>query len=358
MNSNCPAGPGNVPGVMRAMHNEDKLFRFLRELVDVDSTTGHEGEAGDRVAAFLERAGGFQVERWPVEPGRVNVFARRPPDGGPLHAVLSTHLDTVPPFFPSREDAQTIYGRGACDAKGIVAAMVFAALALAQAGETGFGLLFVVGEERNSAGALAANLRPQGARWLINGEPTESRLIRAGKGVLRLNLRAHGRCAHSAYPELGESAIDKLLDGLARLRRLPLPHDPLLGPTTLNIGTLRGGRAPNVIPDEAEAEVMIRLVEDAAPLKAGIAAALAAAGVEHDFVLEFPPIRLETALGFDTGVVAFGTDIPNLTAWGRPVLFGPGSIHVAHTPDERIAKTELVAAVDAYVRLIRHFRDH
>ncbi len=337
------------------MQNEDKLFRFLRELVDVDSTTGREGEAGEKAAAFLERAGGFAVERWPVEPGRTNVFARRLPAGAPLHAVLSTHLDTVPPFFPSREEAGAIYGRGACDAKGIVAAMIFAALELARAGDDGFGLLFVVGEERNSAGALAANLRPQGARWLINGEPTESRLIRAGKGVLRLNLRAHGRCAHSAYPELGESAITKLLDGLERLRRLPLPADPVLGPTTLNVGTLRGGRAPNVIPDEAEAEVMIRLVADSAPLKADIAAALAAAGVEHEFVLEFPPIRLETAPGFATGVVAFGTDIPNLSAWGRPVLFGPGSIHLAHTSDEHILKSELVAAVDAYVRLVRYF---
>jgi acetylornithine deacetylase len=337
------------------MLDEDKLFRFLRELVDVDSTTGREGEVGERVAAFLERAGGFQVERWPVEPGRVNVFARHSA-AAPLHVVLSTHLDTVPPFFPSREDARAIYGRGACDAKGIVAAMVFAALALARAGDDGFGLLFVVGEERNSAGALAANLRPQGARWLINGEPTDSRLIQAGKGVLRLNLAAHGRCAHSAYPELGESAIVKLLDGLDRLRRLPLPADPVLGPTTLNIGTLRGGRAPNVIPDEAEAEVMIRLVADSAPLKAQIADALAPTGVEHDAVLEFPPIRLETAPGFATGIVAFGTDIPNLGAWGRPILFGPGSIHVAHTPDEFIAKAELTAAVDAYARLVRYFR--
>jgi acetylornithine deacetylase len=337
------------------MLDEHKLFRFLRELVDRDSTTGREGEVAAHVGAFLEAAGGFAVERWPVEPGRDNIFARRLPVSTPPRVVLSTHLDTVPPFFPSREDAQAIYGRGACDAKGIVAAMIFAALALAHAGLDGFGLLFVVGEERNSAGAFAANRRPQGARWLINGEPTESRLIRAGKGVLRLNLSARGRCAHSAYPELGESAILKLLDALDRLRHLALPADPILGPTTLNIGTIRGGRAPNVIPDEAEAEVMLRLVADAAPLKAHIAAALAPTGIEHDYVFEFPPIQLETAPGFPTGTVAFGTDIPNLSAWGRPILFGPGSIHVAHTAGEFIAKAELVAAVDAYARLVRYF---
>lgn len=323
--------------------------------MDLDSTTGCEGAVAALVADFLRASGAFdEVALWPVAPGRDNVYARR----GQPSVVLSTHLDTVPPFFPSREDEWAIYGRGACDAKGICAAQIFAALALADEGAGGFGLLFVAGEERDSAGALAANdcappLANAAARWLINGEPTESKLITAGKGVLRVRLRARGRAAHSAYPELGDSAVDKLLLALARLRAMPLPRDEALGETTLNIGTLRGGRAPNVIADEAEAELMFRLVRPSTGLRAAIEAALAGE-VEHEFVLELPPLRLTAVEGFATATVAFGTDIPNLGNWGTPLLFGPGSIHLAHTAEERVEKAELAAAVGQYARLVRH----
>ena len=355
MYSSPPAGPAKLPCVIRAMI-EDKLFRFTRDLVDMDSTTEREGPVARCVADFLRReaGGALEVELWPVaagEPDRFNVFARC----GHPDVVLSTHLDTVPPFIPSREDATAIYGRGACDAKGIVAAQVFAALELLASGRRDFGLLFVAGEERNSAGAAAANLRPQGARFLINGEPTESRIISAGKGALRLDLRAHGRAAHSAYPELGDSAIDKLLLALARIRALDLPSDPELGPTTINIGTLTGGRAPNVIADQASAELLIRLVTPAQDLRARIQAAVAGAA-EAEFVLEIPPIRLRTVPGFPTAIVAFGTDIPKLDAWGEPLLYGPGSIQVAHTEGEFIAKAELAAAVAAYARLVAHLQ--
>ena len=357
MYSNGPAGPGKVPFVMRAIApdavplDQHKLFQFTRELIDIDSTSGQEAAAGERVADFLRHADGcageLEVELWEAAPGRYNVFARR---GRPI-VVLSTHLDTVPPFFPSREDDHALYGRGACDAKGIVAAQVFAARALIAAGRTDFGLLFVVGEERDSAGAIAANQRPQGARFLVNGEPTESRMIRAGKGVLRLELHAHGRTAHSAYPELGESATDKLLEALTRLRALPLPSDPDLGATTMNLGTLSGGRAPNVVADDARAELLIRMVADAAPLRAQIQAAVAG-WAEPIFGLDLPPVRLRTVPGFPTGIVAFGTDIPMLDAWGEPLLFGPGSIHVAHTAGEWIAKPELAASVGAYAAIV------
>ncbi|MGH9467364.1 MAG: M20/M25/M40 family metallo-hydrolase [Terriglobales bacterium] len=337
--------------------SDDTLFAFTRALVDVDSTTGQEGAAAALTASFLRQHGdGHQggwdeVSLWPVAPGRDNVFARR----GQPRVVLSTHLDTVPPFFPSREDDERIYGRGACDAKGICAAMCCAALELAAEGVSDFGLLFVVGEERNSAGAIAANaLAPAlaGPRYLINGEPTESRLMEAGKGVLRVALRAHGRAAHSAYPELGDSAIHKLLPVLARLQAMPLPHDRVLGPTTLNIGTIAGGRAPNVIADEAEAELMFRLVGPGAPVRAAVEAAVAGE-VEHEFVLEIPPVRLATLPGYPTGIVAFGTDIPQLGNWGTPLLFGPGSIQVAHTAGEFIEKRELAASVGAYTGLAR-----
>ncbi|HXE30337.1 MAG TPA: M20/M25/M40 family metallo-hydrolase [Terriglobales bacterium] len=326
---------------------EDKLFQFTRQLMDLDSTSGCEGEAGQFVAAYLRSLGGLEVELWEVEPQRFNVFAHR----GRPEVVLSTHLDTVPPFIASSEDDRAIYGRGACDAKGICAAQIFAAQRLLAKGVENFGLLYVVGEEKNSAGANFANARPQGSRFLVNGEPTDSRMIRAGKGVLRVNLNARGRAAHSAYPDLGDSAIDKLLDALARVRALPLPSHPDLGPATLNIGVISGGRAPNVIADRAQAEIMFRLVEDAGALRNQVCAAVGAA-VETEFVLELPPLHCHTLDGFPTGIVAFGTDIPKLTAWGTPLLFGPGSIHAAHTTHEFIPKSELAAAVGAYAAIV------
>lgn len=351
MDSNSPAGPAKLPEVIKDMI-EDKLFAFTRALMDLDSTTGREGEASRFVAEFLRRAG-FAVEMWEAAPGRPNVYAGA---GGAARVVLSTHLDTVPPFLPSREDAEAIRGRGACDAKGICAAQIFAGLELVRRGVRDFGFLFVVGEERDSAGAMAANPRqPELApavEYLINGEPTESRLIQAGKGVLRLRLRARGRAAHSAYPELGESAIEKLLDALQRLRALPLPESAEFGAATMNIGTIAGGRAPNVIADEAAAELMFRTVPGAAEALEAEARRAIAGLVECERVLELAPIRLETLPGFPTGVVAFATDIPNLGAWGKPLLFGPGSIQVAHTPDEFIMKRELAEAVETYARLV------
>ncbi|MGH9520367.1 MAG: M20/M25/M40 family metallo-hydrolase [Terriglobales bacterium] len=335
-------------------NTQRRLFDFLRALVDIDSTTGREGDVARFVSAWLQQLPGVEVELQAIpDPDspfeRCNLIARC----GHPRVVLSTHLDTVPPFFPSREDDDFIHGRGACDAKGIIAAQVFAAAELLAAGVSDFGLLFVAGEERNSAGAFAANLTPPQPppRFLINGEPTQSKIITAGKGVLRMNLKAQGRAAHSAYPELGESAINKLLDALARLRALALPVDPQLGPTHVNIGTIRGGCAPNVIADQAEAEIMFRLVGDAEPVK-NQAMAVVQGLAQLETVLEMPAIRLHSLPDFPTGTVAFGTDIPNLTAWGQPLLFGPGSIHVAHTPAEHIAKSELAAAVGVYADLV------
>lgn len=354
MYSNSPVGPGNNPPVIRPMI-EDNLYRFTRALVDLDSTTGREAPATTFVAEHLRSHGGFQVEVWPVEGGRDNLFAW----SGTPRVVLSTHLDTVPPFFASSEDAMSIHGRGACDAKGIAAAQIFAATELRREGVTNFGLLFLVGEERNSAGAIAANQRRErwdcGSRFLVNGEPTSNQMIRAGKGALRINLNAHGRCAHSAYPELGESAIENLLAALQRIRELRLPQNPELGPTTMNIGTLVGGRAPNVIPDEARAELLFRLVEGGSELRQQVIAA-AEGLAEVEVVLEIPPITPRVVPGFPTGTVAFCTDIPKLSAWGEPILFGPGSIAVAHTEHERIDKSELTAAVRAYATIVHHLQ--
>lgn len=330
---------------------EDKLFAFTRALMDVDTSHGEEGRAAMLIADHLRDWGSLQVQVWAVAPGRLNVFACR----GMARVVLSTHLDTVPPFIPSREDDDAIHGRGACDAKGIAAAQIFAAQELLDAGQVNFGLLFVVGEERDSLGAASANERQDKlaplSRFLVNGEPTELHMATAGKGALRLNLRAHGRAAHSAYPELGESATAKLIDALDRLQRLELPHSPELGPTTINVGTLAGGIAPNVFADDARAEVLIRLVEDAAPLRQQITAALSPA-VDCNFVLEIPPTRFLTLPGFPTCTVAFGTDCPKLSAFGEPLLYGPGSIRVAHTDHEHVPKADLVAAVHGYREIV------
>jgi acetylornithine deacetylase len=261
-------------------------------------------------------------------------------------------MDTVPPFIPSREDDEHIWGRGACDAKGIIAAMIAAAEQLIESGRRNFGLLFVVGEERNSAGALYAARTPRGTKFLINGEPTDNRVALGSKGALRYEIVAHGRMAHSAYPELGESAIEKLLNALERIRRIDLPADPLLGPSTLNIGTIQGGRAPNVIPDEARAEIFIRMVSDAGELRKAIGAA-AQPDADAEEILFIPPVRLTSLDGFPTTVVAFTTDIPAFAGvWGKPFLIGPGSIHVAHTTEERIAKKELLEAIGLYRKLV------
>jgi acetylornithine deacetylase len=291
----------------------------------------------------------------PVESDRANIYATSPEQPHPS-VVFSTHMDTVPPFISSSEDATRIYGRGSCDAKGIIAAQIAAAEQLRQQGIY-VGLLFVVGEERDSLGAKVANeyaasQQAHGCRYLINGEPTENRIALASKGTLRVEVTASGRMAHSAYPELGESAIDKLLEALARLRAMPLPSDPEIGPCTLNIGLIEGGRAPNVIPDYAHADLLYRLVGPSQDLRRQI---LATAGdkVKVEFPLELPFLRLRTVDGLPTMIAAFTTDIPKLTNWGEPLLIGPGSIHVAHTDGEFIEKQQLAEAIDLHCTIAK-----
>jgi acetylornithine deacetylase len=328
------------------------LFELTRALVDIESVTNNEAGAGEfllRQLSPLAAEYGGSVERMDVEAQRFNVFARW---GEPV-VTMSTHMDTVPPFFPSREDDEFLWGRGACDAKGIIAAMIAAAEKLLAEGVSDLGLLFVVGEERNSAGARVAAKTPRGSRYLINGEPTENKLCVASKGALRLELAARGRLAHSGYPQLGRSAIDTLLDVLDDIRRIPLPEDPLLGKSTLNIGTISGGRAPNVVADEARAELMFRLVGDAAPVREAVREVVRGR-VEAREVLHTPVFHFSALDGLPTTVVAFTTDVPTLhETWGTPFLIGPGSIQVAHTAEERIAKQELRDAVPIYTSMVK-----
>ncbi|HEY4900651.1 MAG TPA: M20/M25/M40 family metallo-hydrolase [Terriglobales bacterium] len=326
------------------------LFALTRKLVDIESITGNEVEVGDVMARELT-AMGYIVERMPVEGERFNVWATHPGHPRP-ELVLSTHMDTVPPFISSSETPERIYGRGSCDAKGIIVAQIAAAEKLKTDG-IHVGLLFLVGEERDSQGALAANQDPRGSKFLINGEPTENRIALASKGTLRVEVVAKGRMAHSAYPELGESAIEKLLDALDNVRKMKLPVHPQAGPSTLNIGLIEGGRAPNVIPDHASANLLIRLVGPAAELRHQITAAVSGKA-EANFILEIPFMVLGTIPGIETMIAAFTTDIPALTNWGKPLLIGPGSIHVAHTEGEYIEKKQLLDAVDLYTRIASH----
>lgn len=328
------------------------VFELTRRLIDIESVTPNEAEVGDFLFGYLSemaRRHGGVMERMPVEPGRDNIFVHF---GDPA-VTLSTHIDTVPPFIPASEDGDNIYGRGACDTKGIIAAMIGAAERLLGTGFRNFGLLFVVGEERNSAGAQVAAENPRGSKFIVNGEPTENQLALGSKGALRFEISAKGRMAHSAYPELGDSAILKLLNSLDRIRQLPLPADKVLGASTLNIGTIGGGRAPNVIPDEAQAEVFIRVVGDVTELRKQVAAA-ARPDCEAEEVLFIPAVQLGSLDGMKTTVVAFTTDIPAFRgAWGQPFLIGPGSIHVAHTTGEYIPKAQIVEAVEIYQQMAR-----
>lgn len=332
-------------------------IQLTRELVAIESTTYHEGEVGEFLHRFLLEHG-WVVEKTPVpqppdsgsNDKRWNIYAGifgQTPD-----LVFSTHLDTVPPYISFSEDAEFMYGRGVSDAKGILAAQVAAAEALRAEG-LHVGMLFVSGEERDSAGAKLANLSPKGSRFLINGEPTDNRLALASKGALRTVLRASGKMAHSAYPELGESAVHKLVEALGRLLTLELPVTEDVGPSTLNIGQVQGGYAPNVIADKAEAQVLVRLVGDSTPVRKAIVEATAGLA-EVDFTLEIPFVRLRGVEGLPTMIAKFTTDIPQLSNWGEPLLLGPGSIHVAHTPHEKLAKKELLEAVELYIKVAKH----
>jgi len=323
------------------------VVALAAELLAIQSSTGSESEAVEFVSRWLLTRG-WNVELQEVTKGRANIWASRKGKG----VTLSTHLDTVPPYIAPRESDGRLYGRGACDAKGIAAAMLAAADRLVKSGEERVDLLLLVGEEQGSDGARAANRLPATSRYLVNGEPTESKLASGAKGSQRVTLRFRGRAAHSAYPELGKSAIEPMLKLLPTVDKIPLPTDPVLGATTVNIGTIRAGTAGNIIPEQAETELMFRLVGDVKPLKKAVEKWVGDVA-EIEYGSYIPAQKFETIPGFDVAPVAYTTDIPLLTKWGKPLLFGPGSIHVAHTPDEFVDIDELRRAVDVYEKLAR-----
>jgi acetylornithine deacetylase len=321
------------------------IFELTRQLIEIESITGNEKELAYFLRDFLTELK-YRVCLQEASPDRFNVLAV----AGKADLVYTTHLDTVPPYLPFREDEDYIYGRGACDAKGIIAAQIEAAQRLRARGEARVGLLFVVGEERNSAGALHANQRPIGSRFYIDGEPTENRLAVGMKGSLRAEIVARGKAAHSAYPHMGESAILKLLDILAEVRAMRLPSDPVLGESTCNIGILEGGTKPNIIPDHARAEIMFRSAVPVETLRQMLET-LIAGRAEIVYPFEVPVTMMNVPDGFPSTVVSFASDVPFLANWGKPFLVGPGSILDAHTAHERISKKELLEGVEVYVRL-------
>jgi len=329
------AAPGDVESLTRA-------------LVDIDSTTGREQDIAEWLSAFLLDRD-YRVTEQPIADGRFNVFAHL--DAAP-RVVFSTHFDCVPPYMPFRQERGMLFGRGSCDAKGILAAQVMAVEHLRASGESRVAMLFVAGEERGSDGARVANDHaPDGVKFLINGEPTDNRLGLATRGVLRVRLRARGRAAHSSFPELGESAIDKLLDALMVLRGVALPEDALLGRTHYTVGLIEGGVAPNVVSPHASAELLFRIVGESAPVREALHVIEQLVTIEP--VLDMPAVRLHTLPGFETAVFPYTTDVPLLTRWGTPLLLGPGSIHVAHTDDEHVSIDELKQAVELYERVAR-----
>lgn len=335
---------------LRSGFSDQDVFKLTRELIDIPSVTGQEAEVGRFVARLLEQLG-YTVELQEVLSGRANVLATT---GAPTRVVLSTHLDTVPPHINAREDEQFIYGRGACDAKGIIAAQIAAAERLRAAGSNELGLLFTIEEEVSCAGAKAANGHPLSSecRYLINGEPTDNRLAIGSKGSLQAIIKCAGRAAHSAYPEQGESAIEKLLDVLADIRNIAWPSSDFFGETTCNIGVISGGTRRNVIPAEAQAGLQLRLATDAASVRELLEGAVQGrASLEYGSIHD--PQRMEAVDGFEQTVVRFTTDIPYLSNWGRPLLIGPGSILDAHTDHELVPKRELVRAIDIYCDLAR-----
>ena len=330
------------------------VFQLTRKLIDIPSVTGDEKQVGLFLKSQLESLG-YVVEIQHVAPDvvneRFNVFART---GAPPRVVLSTHMDTVPPHIRSSENEERIFGRGACDAKGIIAAQIMAAERLREEGIQEIGLLFTVDEEQGSLGAEFANKykTEQPPEYLINGEPTDNKLARATKGSLRLRLHTKGRAAHSAYPERGESAIEKMLDVLESIRKCEWPVDDLLGSTTCNIGVISGGTRANVVPEDAAAVLQLRLVEKAGPVKSILEDAIAGRA-EAEYLSEHEPVHLETIAGFEQCIVRFTTDIPYLSRWGKPLLLGPGSILNAHTDHEFVEKQELTEAINLYVRMVR-----
>jgi acetylornithine deacetylase len=322
-------------------------FELARQLMTIPSVTGNELEVGNFLTSYLSTAG-YRVERQAVEPERFNVIAT----AGRPRVLFCTHIDTVPPVLPIGEDQDFLYGRGACDTKGIIAAMLEAGDRLRSSGVQDYGYLFVVGDETNGSGAKAANTLKWDNEFVVVGEPTGNKLARAQKGTFMAELSVQGKAAHSGYPEAGVSAIEGLWKVLGDCRSADWGDDPLLGKGTFNIGTFNGGQAFNIIPASSVATIMIRTIEPPDAVEAKMRSLIGdRAGMK--VLGGARPYLMHVVEGFETTVVSFGSDVPYLGKLGKPLLIGPGSILDAHTAHEKISKQELMAGAALYERLAR-----
>jgi acetylornithine deacetylase len=323
---------------------------FARQLIDVPSPTESELAVAELLESELTRLG-FATQRHDVTPARFNLLARA---GGKPRVVLNSHIDTVPPWFGASEDAEFLYGRGACDTKGIIAAMIAAGERLRSRGIDDFAFLFVVGEETDSIGAKTANtaFANLGSEYVLVGEPTESMFARASKGALTCTIRFEGVAAHSAYPHLGESAINRMVAAIAEINHSDWGTHEVLGPATVNVGVVRGGQKPNIIAAEAECELIFRLVTTPDDVQAQLETLIARHHGRITLARGNEPQFMVVPAGEKSQVVSFNTDVPWLKNLGRPLLFGPGSILDAHGKNEKIAKRELLAAVDTYEQMV------
>lgn len=334
------------------MTTEPELRRWLADLCSHDTTSGQEDQGLPALRALLADLGAT-VHEQQVAPGRTNVLATW--GAAPSRVLLTTHLDTVPPYLPPRWRGDALWGRGACDAKGQAVAQLAAIRGLLGEGRDGLAWLGVVGEETDSAGAIAAlglAARLPGLEAVVNGEPTELVLAAGQRGVTHLRLACAGVAAHSGTPERGRSAAWPLLDWLEELRGLPPAADPQLGPETWNLGLLRAGEAPNVVPATAEAHLLCRPVPGSTFVEQ--VRRLAPAGASVEVLLEEAPDRFPPVPGFEQAPVPFGSDAPRLrglTRTGQVALVGPGSISLAHSLEERLELAELRAGVELLARL-------
>lgn len=328
----------------------EDVVELATALIDIESTSGQEKPMSDFLEQYLSPRG-WQVTLQQVVGERFNVWATRPGVSDP-RVVLNTHIDTVPPYFPSSNDGELLRGRGACDTKSLLAAQLLAAERLVAEGEDQIGLLYVVGEEVDHVGMIAANKLNIDPAFLIVGEPTESKLVLRQKGILKVNLSASGKAGHSGYPHTGISAIEPLLDVLQELRQEDWPGSEALGETTLNIGVIEGGRAANVIPDQARAELLFRVVTSHAAVEERLRQ-ITKDRLDIQVVAKNDPTELTVFEGYETAVVSFNTDIPYLKFSGKSLLYGAGSILDAHTAREFIRIDDLRALPETYYGLVK-----
>lgn len=320
-------------------------LEIARRLIDIPSVTGEETNVLLALEELLTGMG-LPVERQMVAENRWNIFAGW---NGDDTVAFSTHVDTVPPWYPSRVEKEMVYGRGACDTKGIIASMLVAGKQLIERGVKP-SYVFVVGEETDSIGARSATASGARASAIIVGEPTDNHLASGHKGVVSYYLRTRGIASHSAYPERGHSAIHDLLDIIRDIQKEEWGTNDILGDSTLNIGLISGGVALNTFAPDAEASFMHRIVDDGEARRKQVEEVVRGRA-EITFQTITEPQFLETLPGFPVKSVNFGTDIPHMRPMGRCFLAGPGSVHDAHTDHECIGIESMDEAVDLYVKL-------